>query len=229
MFRILNWFRTGASRSAARRPPVALCLETLGERLLPSHSPLNPSAMLATNVAAPLNAANLQAATRFTPSYGIYNLANQHVQLTTSSGRSDGTLTITSEDANGNFQGVYSNPNLTIDSLAVHGTVGTSSIFSASCIHFAGAQTKPLPYGSDVQTVTFDGTLQWNGQNLSTTGTIHATDKRSAGYVHGIVGPQSPLYGAVGVPDATLVQQGRTALPVFSEVNDTVSGTFVPV
>jgi hypothetical protein len=229
MPRILNWFRTFSRPNHARKPHVHLCLEALGDRLLQSVSALNASSLMAGN-AALFNATNLQPAVCALQTIGVANLVNQQVQLTNSSGHSDGTLTITSEDANGNFQGVYSNPNLSIASLPVAGTI------SAGAIHFDGTRSTPLVYGSDVQSVTYDGTLCLSGHNFSTTGTIRASDMRSAGYLSRVSpgtalnpaqsGPLS--FGAVGVPNAGLVQQGRAALPLLNEVDDTVSGTFMP-
>jgi hypothetical protein len=207
-----------------------LRVEALGDRLLPSVGALNPG-ILSANPAITSNIANLQPIVCPIEMIGVANLVNQQVQLTNTSGHSDGTLTITSEDVNGNFQGVYSNPNLGIVALPVHGTI------SAGTMHFDGTRTTPLVYGSDVQSVTFDGSLCLTGQHFSTTGTIRASDMRSAGYLNAF-SPGSALnpaqsgplsFGAVGVPDAGLAQQGRAAPPLLNEVDETVSGTFIHV
>jgi hypothetical protein len=217
MPRFLKWFclffrsdRTRAGKS--RRPSVRPCLETLGERLVPS----------------------------FSPSSSFQRLCQQsfeHVQFMNSVGGSDGTLVITSAAATGGFQGLYFNPHLAIEFLPVQGTM------SASAIHFDGTRTKFLSnnrfHGKDVQSVTFDGTLSHNGPVLSTTGDLRASDLRTASFSvqsgpgtplnPGRSGPQSLFFGAVGIPDAGLAQQGRFPPGLLSEVNDQVSGTFTDV
>jgi hypothetical protein len=215
-----------ASRPFTRRPQVRLCLEALDERLLPSTSPFGSYANLAQNLAVSPSAGIQQVCAL---SYlGIPQLANYKVQLTTSSGGAGGTLTITSEDANGNFQGSYSNPNLSINALPVHGTL------SGSALHFDGTQTNPLPYGKDVQSVTFDGSICLGYLGFSTTGHLRASDYRSATYLNyfspgSLVSPTSPRFGVVGNPDVTLAQQGQKAMPLLNEVDDSATGLFVHV
>jgi hypothetical protein len=220
-------FGSSASRPVAHQPPVRLGLEALDERLLLSHSPFNPSAYLPNNLAARINPADLQVICSLNY-LGIPQLANYKVQLTTSSGSPAGTLTVTSEDANGNFQGIYSNLSLSIDSLSVHGTL------SESAIHFDGTQTSSLPYGKHVQSVTYDGTLCLERQGFSTTGHIRASDYRSASYLNyfrpgSLVNPTSPWFGQVGDADVKLAQQGQTAPPLLNEVDDSASGSFMHV
>ena len=114
------------------------------------------------------------------------DLVNECVHLTNSQGGL-GRLTITSEDAVGNFSGTYSitnsNAALQISGLQVTGTLGATISFDhfTSHIQFSGHATtlsQILGFSQyeteDYQTVSFSGTVLLAGTTASVTGSIAA-------------------------------------------------------
>jgi hypothetical protein len=234
MSRFRQWFlkSSQSGRPRGSKPPPATPgprvrpgVEALGERLLPSAGPFHPAGL-----AAPLG--------------------HQQVLFRDGLGDASGALTITSDHA-GHFRGVYSDPALGINALPIQGE------HSGGGIHFEGL----LPVGrlgtfhdqevqiiTEVQSVTYDGTLSWNGA-LTTTGHLGASDTSGLDFVvpvrprHGtafnpkqkfgfgvvpVPGQQGPLnnpdqnLGLVG-----LAQSGRPGSKI--KATDVVFGTFLPL